>query len=401
VVSAAGGRHRAIAPVPSAEATDDPSAVLSETVTLLVDAIVSLSADLDLDAVLRRTVEAACLLTEAPHGMLAVFDDERAILYGERPLGQPLSLANRGLHFDLGPRERPFARLYLAQRFGQPFNARDELLLAQLAVAAEQAIANAIAYQRVAAERGADVGAHTGPDVGADVGADLARDLGLDTGSGDPDSPWGDLDEGGVDHAGAEIESAVRVERERIARDLHDTVIQRLFATGLQLQALRRTVDEESGAAITLAVRDLDATMKDLRATVYGLRRSRPASVLAQVEALVDEYAAGLGFRPTLHHTGPVDAQLDGDLGDHVLATLREALSNIVKHARATAAAVELHVSPAWTLLRVTDNGVGIPEGERGVLGSGLSNLRTRAERLGGVLHVGGNGVDWIVPTPR
>ncbi len=351
VVPAAEGRHRASHPASSADAVD-PAVEFSQPVELLIEALLSVSADLDLDGVLRRTLEAGCILTGAPHGMVAIAG-ERAILYGERASAEPLSASRDGLVTTVMVGRLPFARLHLAGRPGG-FDPSDELMLSRLVTAAGQAIGNALEHQH----------AHV-------------------PGEGEP----------------ADVESAVGAERERIARDLHDTVIQQLFATGLQLQGVRRAIGEEVGAGITAAIRDLDTTMKDLRATIYGLRRRRQLTMLGQVEALVEEYAAGLGFRPTLEHSGPIDALLEGDLGDHVLATLREALSNIVKHARATAAGVELHVSPSWTMLRVCDNGVGIPDGECGVLGSGLANLRTRAERLGGLLRIRGSRLDWIVPT--
>ncbi|WGL51975.1 histidine kinase [Nocardioides sp. BP30] len=345
MVTAAEGRHRAPQPGSPGDAAD-PSARFSAPVELLIEALLAVSADLELDGVLRRTLEAACVLTGAPHGMAAI-SGERAILYGESASAEPLSAGRAGLITTVLVGRVPYARLHLAARAdGSDFDSCDELMLGRLVAAAGQAIGNALEYQ----------------------------------------------------HAGA-AEAAVSAERDRIARDLHDTVIQQLFATGLQLQALRRTLGEEAGAGVTAAIRDLDTTMKDLRVTIYGLRRPRRATMLGQVEALVEEYAAGLGFRPQLQHSGPVEALLEGDLGDHVLATLREALSNIVKHAGASAADVELHVSPAWTMLRVRDNGVGIPPGESGVLGSGLANLRTRAERLGGLLRICGTRLDWIVPT--
>jgi len=365
MVSAAQGRHRAPATAEAA-AVDlgdlgacpaDGSVVLTRTVDLLVSSVLAVSSDLDLRGVLRRTLASACLLTGAPHGMVAI-EGERAILYGEHRGDRPLTASNGGLVAMVRVAQRPYARLRLAPPAdGREFNARDELLVDRLVSAAGQAIGNALEHQR----------RHQGTD---------------DAGAADA------------------MTDAVRAERERIARDLHDTVIQRLFATGMRLQLLRRTAEEAAGAGITAAIRDLDATMRDLRATIYGLRR-RHVSVLAQVQALVEEYAASLGFRPELRHSGPVDELLDGDLGDHVLATLREALSNVVKHARASAADVELHVSPAWTMLRVSDNGVGIPMGEGGVLGSGLANLRARAERLGGVLHLRDSRVEWVVPTTR
>jgi len=359
-VEAAAGRRRASLTPDTAEV----SAALSHPVELLVEALLSVSADLDLDAILRRTVEAACVLTGAPHGMLALQlgrgEGDSAFLYGEaRGADGAAALApgHGGLVAEIEADDAPYARLHLAQRGeGDPFNARDTLLVGRLVEAAGQAIDNALAHRRAA--RGV---------------ADAADGVGV----------------------------AVRVERERIARDLHDGVVQRLFASGLQLSSLRGTVDATTREALSGVIRDLDATMRDLRATIYGLRSARTGTLLDQVEALAQEYAAPLGFRPSVQHSGPVDDVLEGDLGDHILATAREALSNIVKHARASAAAIELHVSPRWALLRVGDNGVGIPPGETGVLGSGLANLRIRAERLGGTLRVERNRIDWIVPTDR
>jgi signal transduction histidine kinase len=336
-----------------------PSAELSHQVELLVEALLSVSADLDLDGILRRTVEAACVLTGASHGMIAI-DDDRAILYGESdgPTGADALVAGHGgMAADIPAGHTVYARLHLAPRAdGEPFNVRDELLIGRLVAATGQAIGNAIDHRAAqAAARG-------------------------EAGSKDP---------------------AVAAERERIARDLHDDIVQRLFAIGLQLSALRRTVDATTATTLTGTIRDLDHTMRDVRATIYALRSARNTTVLEQVEALAQEYAGPLGFTPSIEHSGPVDEVLDGDLGDHVLATVREALSNIVKHARASAAAIELHASPHWMLLRIGDDGVGIPTGEVGVLGSGLANLRIRAERLGGLLRIERNRLDWIVPTSR
>ncbi|MGZ4451662.1 MAG: sensor histidine kinase [Nocardioides sp.] len=341
------------------------SAELSPSVELLIEAVLAVSVDLELDGILRRTVEAACVLTGASHGMVGLdvgeSGEDRAILYGEAREAagaDAFAEARGGLVAEIPADDAPYARLHLAPRAdGEPFNARDVLLVGRLAAATGQAISNAIVHRRAMAAGAGALPADEAPAVGA--------------------------------------------ERERIARDLHDGVVQRLFATGLQLSALRRTVDAPTGETLTGMIRDLDATMRDLRATIYGLRSSRVGTVLDQIEALAEEYAAPLGFRPTLEHSGPVDELLEGDLGDHVLATMREALSNVVKHARATSAAIELHVSPRWTLLRIGDDGVGIPAGENGSLGSGLANLRTRAERLGGLLRIERNRLDWIVPTHR
>jgi signal transduction histidine kinase len=359
-VDAAAGRRRASLSPETAGSAGECSAALTYPVELLVEALLAVSADLDLDGILRRTAEAACLLTSASHGMVAI-DGDCAVLYGQAGLAEgaeALAAARGGLVTDILVGGRPYARLHLARRpGGEPFHQRDSLLIGRLVAASGQAIENALEHRRATKAAAEEQGGEAGP--------------------------------------------AVTAERERIARDLHDGIVQRLFATGLHLSALRSRTDTDTARALTDAIRDLDATMRDLRATIFGLRSARQVSVLEQVKALAEEYTEPLGFRPDVVHSGPVDELLGGDLGDHVLATAREALSNIVKHARASAASLELHVSSRWALLRIGDNGVGIPAGETGVLGSGLANLRTRAERLGGVLRIERNRLDWIVPTDR
>jgi len=331
MISAVEGRHRAPAPV-AAPALGDTTVALSGPVELLLEAVTSVAADLDLDGVLRRILQAACVLTEAPAGLLSLLTEDRAIVFGASPSGDGGSL-RRTLVVD----GAPFARLLLAGKAGG-FQAREVLMLERLLAAAGAAVGNAVAHR-----------------------------------------------------------AAVGVERERIARDLHDTVIQRLYAAGMRLQSARGTADHKT--VLDRAVRDLDGAMRDLRATVFELRRGRHGSLLAEIEGLLEEYAEPLGFRPALHHSGPVDTAPSRVIGDQVLATVREALSNILKHARATCATVEVHASMAWLLVRVTDDGVGIGGHEAGVLGSGLANLRTRAERLGGVFRIGSGGLDWLVPT--
>jgi signal transduction histidine kinase len=369
--SAAEGRHRA------ASSAQAPASVeLSPAVELLLEAAASIGADLDVDGVLRRTLEAACLVTEASYGMISVdsADGEdrglgpgvgRAVVFGESRGSTPLGDTRAGLRLPIVSAGTTYGRLHLAERRdGAPFTPLDELLVARLLAATGQAIANAVTHQ------------------------DTARRLAA------------------VESHGA---SSLAAERERIARDLHDLVIQRLYAAGMQLQAARRTVGSDPAkveATIEATVRDLDATIRDLRAVVFELRRSRSRSMLAEVRALLDEYGAPLGFTPALRFSGPVDGVLDGTVGDHVLATLREMLSNVVKHARAHAAQVELHVSTDWAMLRVSDDGVGMAPGAAGVLGSGLDNLRTRAQRLGGVMRIGaaqpsGTCLEWLVPVGR
>jgi len=191
-------------------------------------------------------------------------------------------------------------------------------------------------------------------------------------------------------------------DRARIARDLHDLVIQRLFATGLQLQAAQGRDQGEMAAALADGVRQLDMTIRDLRATIFELGRGIGPRLSDEVRALCEEYAVVLGLVPILRFNGEVDEVLTPAVRDQVLLTLRESLSNVARHARATNVAIDLQASPAWFMLRVTDNGVGF--GGESNPGSGLDNVRVRAERLGGVVRSGdvephGACLVWLVPT--
>ena len=207
-----------------------------------------------------------------------------------------------------------------------------------------------------------------------------------------------------LDRGDRHRETLLATDRSRIARDLHDLVIQRLYATGLQLQAARRSDGAAMIAALTTSVRDIDAAIRDLRATIFELGRGTARSLAGEAKALVEEYAPALGFRPALRLSGPVDTALTDAVADEVLLVLREALSNIVRHACAANAQVELTASAAWFMLRVTDDGVGMPA-DAGVA-SGLRNAARRAEALGGVMRTGavtphGASVVWLVPAAR
>lgn len=196
-------------------------------------------------------------------------------------------------------------------------------------------------------------------------------------------------------------ELLLAADRDRIARDLHDLVIQRLYATGLQLQAARNRGAEAVDEAITASVRDLDTSIRDLRATIFELGRGLSRSLTGEARALVEEYAPVLGFRPALRLNGPVDSVLTEAVSDEALLVLREALSNIARHAEATAAQVELTASKAWFMLRVADDGVGIGPGAG--VPSGLRNAQRRAEARGGVMRTGaatprGTSLVWLVP---
>ncbi|WP_433169376.1 GAF domain-containing protein [Kribbella sp. CA-247076] len=179
---------------------------------------------------------------------------------------------------------------------------------------------------------------------------------------------------------------AVLEDRDRIARDLHDLVIQRLFATGLQLQGMRRMVEPEVQERIGRAVEDIDATIRDLRAAIFELHH-QPGhrSLRADIQSLVAEYAGSLGFRPRLTCEGPLDSAVPVTVRPQILAAIRESLSNVVRHAQASEVTVEVTVANREVVTRVTDDGIGLAPGDRQ---SGLRNLRERAETLGGTVRV-------------
>ncbi len=190
-------------------------------------------------------------------------------------------------------------------------------------------------------------------------------------------------------------------DRDRIARDLHDLVIQRLFATGLQLQGARRiALSDEVKERLDSAVGELDVTIRDIRSTIFELQHSHELSLRADVRGVAKEYVPVLGFTPLVRTTGPLDSAVPRKLGEQLLAVLREALSNVARHAEASAAVVEVETTDGQLVLRVTDNGKGLPE-ERHE--SGLRNVRRRAVEHGGAVRMlpeepHGTRVEWQVP---
>jgi signal transduction histidine kinase len=190
-------------------------------------------------------------------------------------------------------------------------------------------------------------------------------------------------------------------DRERIARDLHDLVIQRLFATGLQLQGARKLADgDEVRNRLDAAVSDLDVTIRDIRSTIFELQRPHDQSLRADVRGVVREYVPVLGFTPLVRTVGPVDTAVSLAMGAHLLAVLREALSNVARHAEADAAVVEVETTADQLTLRVTDSGAGLPTDRRE---SGLRNVRRRAAELGGTVRLlaeepHGTRLEWTVP---
>ena len=361
----------------------------------LVDAVLSISADLELSSVLQRIIDAAMDLVDARYGAIGVLDEAKSALaefvtagldsetyraIGDLPKGhgilgllivepKPLRLPDLRDHPDsygfpphhppmrsfLGVpiviRQEVFGNLYLTdKRSGEVFTDVDEELTVALAGAAAVAIENARLHARVG-------------------------------------------------------ELMLLQDRERIARELHDTVIQRLFATGLSLQGTARlTVKPEVTARIQDAVEDLDETVKHIRTVIFGLETStvRGDGIRQRIMALTREASGPLGFLPAVDFVGPVDTLVDKRTGDELLATLREALSNVARHAGATRVTVEVDCRDE-VALRVIDNGRGLPAEAASGRGLGLRNMASRAEALGGRFDVrpgddGGAVLIWAVP---
>ncbi|ONH32976.1 histidine kinase [Pseudofrankia asymbiotica] len=195
---------------------------------------------------------------------------------------------------------------------------------------------------------------------------------------------------------------AVFEDRDRIARDLHDVVIQRLFATGLSLQGLARSVPPPVAARVAGAVAELDQTISELRHTIFSLASPTPdgAQLRAEIDRIVGQAEHSLGLRPTVRVEGPAE-RVPVVIHPHLLAALREALSNIARHSRATRVRVLVRAGDDSVLVEVQDDGVG-PGGA--TVTSGLANLRRRAMDLGGHMDFGpglggvGTRVRWQVP---
>ena len=361
----------------------------------------TVGSDLDLPSVLRHIVESAADLVDARYGALGVLDDSGTSLaqfitvglddetydrIGPLPKGhgilgllirepRPIRLPDLAEHPDsygfpphhppmksfLGVpvrvRDQVFGNLYLTDKTtGEVFTDIDEELVIGLAAAAGVAIENARLHLRV-------------------------REL------------------------------ALLEDRERIARDLHDTVIQRLFATGLRLQGAARLAERpEVCERILASVDDLDLTVKHIRTAIFGLEASRRAGggLRSRVLSLASESAGALGFEPHILFDGSLDTVAE-DRAVEVLAVLREALTNVARHAGARRADVEVSAD-ADLVLRVTDDGRGLGPSGSGVAGperrpgaKGLANMEARAARLGGSVLVkpgpeGGTVVEWRVP---
>jgi len=361
----------------------------------LLDAVMAIGSEQTLADALRRITETAADLVDAKYAALGVLDesgsrlaefitvgldDEQTLRIGARPEGhgilgllilepKPLRLPDLHAHpdsFGFPPGHPPmtsflgvpirlrgvvYGNLYLTDNVdGQVFNEVDQELAVGLAAAAGLAIENARLHEQ-------------------------ARTAGL-------------------------LE-----ERERIARDLHDDVIQRLFATGLSLQVAADMVTEPAALErITRAVDDLDASIRQVRSTIFGLhqRWSVLHSLRADILLVCGESATTLGYKPLCDISGAIDSIVDEPTGGQFLLCLREALSNVARHADASRVTVNVVVDEGRLTLRVIDDGVGYWP-TTGQHSSGLDNMRVRAEALGGVFSIEalpdrGTLTTWAVP---
>jgi signal transduction histidine kinase len=360
----------------------------------LMAAVLSIEADLSLPVLLRHLTEEACSLVDAQYGALGVLDpsgqkleefitvgltrDEESAI-GPRPTGkgvlgliisepEPLRLDQLGEHahssgfppnhphmttflgVPVKVRDEVYGNLYLTEkRNGMQFSEEDEALVSALAGAAGIAIENARLHGQV-------------------------REL------------------------------ALLEDRDRIARDLHDTVIQRLFAVGLSLQGtIRLANSSEVSERIGTAVADLDETIRQLRTAIFDLQfDAHHIGVRRSILDLAEEIGSAVGVRIDVVTSGPVDTAVTSDELEHLLATVREALTNVGKHARATKVALSLTVDDEL-VLTVADDGQGCDLTAVAPGSQGLKNMRNRAEKLEGSMVVepnegGGTRLVWRVP---
>jgi nitrate/nitrite-specific signal transduction histidine kinase len=363
-----------------------------EQLRRLLDAVMVVGSELSLPLALRRITEVASELVDARYTALGVLDETRTRLsefitvgvddethaaIGHLPEGhgilgllivdpKPIRLPDLGAHPDsfgfppnhpemhsfLGVpvrvRDKVFGNLYLCDKQGaDEFSDVDQEMVMALAIAAGIAIENARLHARVG-------------------------------------------------------ELALVEDRERIARDLHDTVIQRLFATGLSLQGtIRLAEDPKLVDRLHQAVDDLDQTVRDIRSAIFELHTTTlpGRSTRQEILEICRDAARVLGFDPVVRFDGPIDTALDDRHAEHLLAVTREALSNVARHAHASTVEVRVTLHGGLLTVIVLDDGRGIDREAPG--GHGLANMRRRAAELDGSLAIGdppGGCVTWTVP---
>jgi signal transduction histidine kinase len=358
----------------------------------LVQAILILDAELNLPVVLRRIIEEAVDLVDAEYGALGVLTEDG------RSLDQFLTV---GLSTEaeqaIGP--RPTGRGVLGTLI-----ADDKPL--RLANIADSADSFGIPSHHPAMSSFLGVPVRVHGEVYGNLYLTNKRN-GPEFSEDDEATAMALADAAGIAIENARLHSLVRdhaltEDRDRIARDLHDSVIQRLFAIGLSLQGTARLVERpEAVMRIGEAIDKLDETIRQLRKAIFDIELTiNKEGLHHKVLDLVHELRTVLGMVPQLSLIGPVDSLVTGPLADTVLAVLREALTNVGKHAGASQVVVTISAAEDLRVV-VADDGQGI--GETGPGGLGLKNMRQRAEYLGGDMEIGrsregGTRLIWHVP---
>jgi len=201
-----------------------------------------------------------------------------------------------------------------------------------------------------------------------------------------------------------QITLAQAEDHDRIAGDLHDHVIQDLFALGMRMQGHAARTDRATAAQVSGYVENLDEIISKIRTSIFGLHQPRaaPAGLPARVMEIIEEHTAQLGFTVGIRFAGPLDPGPDEALAHDILAVTREALSNCARHAHATAATISLVLQDGLITLDITDNGCGLGTPARS---GGLSSMRRRAERNGGTFQLttpahGGTHLAWTARPP-
>ncbi|MFP5489130.1 MAG: PAS domain-containing sensor histidine kinase, partial [Acidimicrobiia bacterium] len=195
-------------------------------------------------------------------------------------------------------------------------------------------------------------------------------------------------------------------ERERIGRDLHDVVLQHLYGMGLSVQATAVGADDGTAERLEAIIDDIDRIIAEVRTIVFTLGSAGHRGALGQELADVMAQASRvLGFTPALRMSGPVESALSDEIRTEMVASMREALGNVARHAGASSAEVHVEIVDDRVVMTVTDNGVGPPADEAALRGGhGLTNLQSRAATFGGecTLESGANGkgavLRWSAP---
>jgi signal transduction histidine kinase len=201
---------------------------------------------------------------------------------------------------------------------------------------------------------------------------------------------------------------AILEDRDRMARDLHDTVVQHLYAVGISLETMAKETEAEATAdRLAILVSDVGEAIRQVRSSIYelGLDEEDPG-VRAGVVALVRSLTPMLGFDVRVSFDGPIDAVISQSVTEQLLATIREAVTNVGRHAHATEASVVVSTHLGVCHLRVVDNGIGLGVNQNENVGLGLVNLRRRAEKMHGTMEIttstsGGTVLEWEVPVSQ